>query len=132
MNDSKRLYNKLNTWFWWGIATIPFLMFFIQIIVYVFNKSWTSQQLNFTDMLYNVQDIFNNIYDSSGVLYNKIVDMFDSLLITFGFQDNGTGFVDFVSYTLSWFIFVHLLHIIVDTILILPCICQKFLRKVRE
>lgn len=132
MNDSKRLYNKFTTLFWWGIATLPFLMFFMQLLMSIFNKNYSWSMNPYSNMIADIQDIYNNIYDNSGILYNKIVDMFDSLFIIFGLQDNGTGFVDFISYTLSWFIFVHLLHIIVDTILILPNICQKFLRKVRD
>lgn len=132
MNDSKRLYNKFTTLFWWALATLPMLFLIGQFLVFIFNKSFTPTAFNINNFFSDIQDVFNEMYNSDGILYNKLVDAFDNLLELFGLDSSNTYFVDFVSYTLSWFIFVHLLHIIVDTILILPCICQKFLRKVRD
>lgn len=79
----------------------------------------------FSDVL-TVSNIesFVNVFDELTIpnLVSAFNNMFDLLGIS--------AELNILIYILSWFIQVWLLHIVVDFILILPKICQKFIDKV--
>lgn len=131
MNDNKRLYKKLTTIFWWVIATLPIFMLLGYFLYYIFNKNY-SGGFDLENSIESVYFNFDNLYDDSGILFNKLYDTFYSLFQLFGMNDSYTTnmFGSYIVYCLSWFILVHILHLIVDIILLLPRICQKFIERV--
>lgn len=131
MNDNKRLYKKLTTWFWWLIATLPIIMLLGYFLYYIFNKN-NNSGFDLNNSIESVYYNFDNMTESSGILFNKLYSMFLNLFRLFGITDNFTDnmFVGFMIYSLSWFILVHILHLIVDIILLLPRICQRFIERV--
>lgn len=128
MNDNKRLYYKLTTYFWWFISVFPIIFFVVYSLGYVFNKSVNNY--DFINIIDNIYSYFDDAILTSGIMFNKLFDAFSNLFNYLGLTSSNNYFSDFISFTLSWFILVHFLHLVVDFILILPRICQKFIERV--
>lgn len=124
MNDNKRLYNKLNTIFWWTIACFPLLIAVGIILFDILNKNSTSYnyEILFSDYESFILDTFQE-----GFIY----DLFDNLsnFMYYSFGSN-SYWVSVFGFVFAWFVFTHLVHIFVDVILLLPRICQKFIERV--
>lgn len=123
MNDNKRLYNKLNTWFWWVVACFPLILLIIQMLFFAFNKN--SNGLDYSMFNDFITFINNNV--SSGFIYDLFDNLNDFFIYAFGLSGQIGNAISFV---LAWFVFAHILHIFVDVILLLPRICQKFIERV--
>lgn len=128
MNDNKRLYYKLTTYFWWFISVIPIIFFIVYSLGYVFNKS--VNDYDFINIIDNIYNYFDNAVLNTGIMFNKLFDAFHNLFNYLGLTSSNNYFSDFIAFTLSWFILIHFLHLVVDFILILPRICQKFIERV--
>lgn len=122
MNDNKRLYNKLNTWFWWVVACLPLILLITDLFYFAFNKN--SNGLDFA--IFNDFTSFINNNITSGFIYDLFDNLNDFFIYAFGLSNQICYVVAFV---LSWFVFAHILHIFIDVILLLPRICQKFIER---
>lgn len=127
MTDNKKWSKRAGVLFWWTIASFPIIWL---IGVMVGNIVSSNQTGNFA---YIFSDL--NLLDFTGV-FGRLVpsDLFNAisrLLSLIGCTNVVDGLdISPLTYILSWFIMVWLLHIVVDFILILPKIAQKFLDKV--
>lgn len=111
---------RLSTVFWWLIASLPLLYFIFDILIRVFFASSDSGSISSLDTCFtNTTNAFTNMVIP--YLKNAFNDLFTTLELT-----NYT----FISIIFSWFIQAFLFHLIVDFILILPKVCQKFIDKV--
>lgn len=123
MNDNKRIYNKLNTYFWWVVACFPLFLLIGYLFYDVFNKNSTGVDYYFFDKF--VDFVSDNI--TSGFIY----DLFDNLNDFFVYATGLSNQIGYsISFVLAWFVFVHILHLFIDVILLLPRICQKFIERV--
>lgn len=127
MNDNKKWSKRAGVIFWWTIASFPIIWL---IGVMVGNIVSSNQTGNFA---YIFSDL--NLLDFTGV-FGRLVpsDLFTAisrLLSLIGCTNVVDGLdVSPLTYILSWFIMVWLLHIVVDFILMLPKIAQKLIDKV--
>lgn len=111
---------RLSTIFWWIIASLPLLYFIFDILIRVFFASSDSGSISSLDNCFtNTTNAFTNM--CIPYLKNAFNDLFTTLDLS-----NYT----FISIIFSWFIQAFLFHLIVDFILILPKVCQKFIDKV--
>lgn len=124
MNDNKRLYYKLNTYFWWILACFPLVLLLFNLIWFAFNKN--SLDSNFVSKAFNnVSEYFNVIIN--GGFFNNFVNSINDLFISFFGISN--DYLSFISFVLVWFVIAHFLHLVVDFILILPRVAQKFIER---
>lgn len=127
MNDNKKWSKRAGVLFWWTIASFPIIWL---IGVMVGNIVSSNQTGNFA---YIFSDL--NLLDFTGV-FGRLVpsDLFNAisrLLSLIGCTNVVDGLdISPLTYILSWFIMVWLLHIVVDFILMLPKIAQKLIDKV--
>lgn len=125
MNDNKKWYYKLTTIFWWVVAIMPILLVLGQFIFSTINRNSTGY--DFDNILSVATTYFDDYVNSNGVL-SDLYSMFDNLIIDiFGLNGN---FAYLMCFILSWFIITHILHLVVDLILLLPKVCQKFIERV--
>lgn len=127
MNDNKKWSKRAGVLFWWTIASFPIIWL---IGVMVGNIVSSNQTGNFAFIFSDL-----NLLDFTGV-FGRLVpsDLFNAisrLLSLIGCTNVVDGLdISPLTYILSWFIMVWLLHIVVDFILILPKIAQKLIDKV--
>lgn len=121
MNDNKKWYKKLTTIFWWVVATIPIWYALIQMIFKGLSYQQTGSWSNVDDPLFLAKQF-------SGFVMSDLRSGFENLFGTFGINasNSRTG----MATIFAWFIQAHLIHLVVDFILMLPKIAQKFIDKV--
>ncbi len=125
--ENKKLSKKLSTIFWWVLYCMPLIIFFINFFGYfrafeglgtiefletsLFEIAGNQSYLPFTEDLWvPLRDAFISIFSAIGL--NPMGGSTFALIVIF-----------------SWFITVHLLHIIVDTILFLPRLFHNFIER---
>lgn len=127
MNDNKKWSKRAGVLFWWTIASFPIIWL---IGVMVGNIVASNQTGNFA-YIFSDSNLLDFILVFGRLVPNDLFYAISRLLSLFGCTNFVDGLdVSPLTYILSWFIMVWLLHIVVDFILILPKIAQKLIDKV--
>lgn len=127
MNDNKKWSKRAGVLFWWTIASFPIIWL---IGVMVGNIVSSNQTGNFPYIISDLNFLeFTTLFGR--LVPNDLLVAISRLLSLIGCNNVVDGLdISPLTYILSWFIMIWLLHIVVDFILMLPKIAQKLIDKV--
>lgn len=124
--ENKALYHKMITSFWFILSIIPLLALFVYWLMYLLTYKETGTEVNFTN-LFSDSTIYNNVYLG---LKNMVPDMLSSPftnLFSNVFNITSTSSIEILTITCSWFVFIHIVHLIVDILLFFVNIARSLL-----
>lgn len=125
MNDNKKWAHRAGVLFWWTLAFLPIIIFVFLMIGNVVSSNQTGTFLMpFDSTQLNVYCVGMNL-----LVPDALLQAFEHLFQLLGIDSYQAVYNPLVS-VLSWFIMIWLLHLVVDFILMLIRVAQKFMDKV--
>lgn len=127
MNDNKKWSKRAGVLFWWTIASFPIIWLIGMMVGNIVSSNQTG---NFYG-IFTTNNIIDFINNFRFLIIPQLWNSFTSFFNTLGIWTTSDGiYINILTPVLCWFIQTWLLHIVVDFILMLPKIVQKFLDKV--
>lgn len=135
--ENKRLYKKLDTYFWFFMMSLPILFVLIAFIfAFITGKNMVSETgtvyyssfRDIIDSFYDYQDAIINFFDNFN--FSFISDMFSSIFTHDIIAVDSENY--YYLYTIcGYWVSLGFIHLIVDIILWLPNLFHKWLNKER-